>query len=56
MNSLLTLIRDVPDFPKPGVVFKDIGPLLADRTGFEACITALSAPWRDTAKGRLSFA
>jgi adenine phosphoribosyltransferase len=48
MNSLYALIRDVPDFPKPGVVFKDIGPLLADPTGFAACITALAAPWRDT--------
>jgi adenine phosphoribosyltransferase len=48
MNSLQTLIRDVPDFPKPGVVFKDIGPLLADPTGFAACITALAAPWKDT--------
>lgn len=48
MNSLLSLIRDVPDFPKPGVVFKDIGPLLADPTGFAACITALAMPWRDT--------
>lgn len=48
MNSLQTLIRDVPDFPKPGVVFKDIGPLLADPAGFAACITALAAPWRDT--------
>ncbi len=47
MNSLRTLIRDVPDFPRPGVVFKDIGPLLADPTGFTACITALAAPWRD---------
>ena len=48
MNSLHSLIRDVPDFPKPGVVFKDIGPLLADPTGFAACITALAAPWKDT--------
>lgn len=48
MNSLHALIRDVPDFPKPGVVFKDIGPLLADPAGFAACITALAAPWRDT--------
>ena len=47
MSNLLHLIRDVPDFPKPGVVFKDIGPLLADPTGFAACITALAAPWRD---------
>jgi adenine phosphoribosyltransferase len=48
MANLLTLIRDVPDFPKPGVVFKDIGPLLADPAGFAACITALAAPWKDT--------
>lgn len=46
MKALHTLIRDVPDFPKPGVVFKDIGPLLADPTGFAACITALASPWR----------
>ena len=29
-----SLIRDVPDFPKPGVVFKDITPLLANPNGF----------------------
>ncbi|MFC5570012.1 adenine phosphoribosyltransferase [Lysobacter yangpyeongensis] len=49
MTNLNLLIRDVPDFPKPGVVFKDIGPLLADPTGFAACITALATPWRGTA-------
>ena len=48
MNSLYSLIRDVPDFPRPGVVFKDIGPLLADPTGFAACIEMLAQPWRDT--------
>ena len=31
-------IRDIPDFPKPGIVFKDITPLLADRTAFRATI------------------
>jgi adenine phosphoribosyltransferase len=31
-------IRDVPDFPKPGIVFKDITPLLADRSAFRATI------------------
>lgn len=41
------LIRDVPDFPKPGVIFKDIGPLLADPAGLAACITALAKPWRE---------
>jgi adenine phosphoribosyltransferase len=32
--DLSALIRDVPDFPKPGVLFKDITPLLADPDGF----------------------
>ncbi|KQY55120.1 adenine phosphoribosyltransferase [Lysobacter sp. Root494] len=49
MTTFHTLIRDVPDFPKPGVVFKDIGPLLADPAGFAACIDALVAQWHGTA-------
>ena len=40
-------IRDVPDFPKPGVVFKDITPLLADAQSFRECVDALVAPWRN---------
>ena len=35
-------LRDVPDFPQPGVVFKDIVPLLADGTAFETVICALT--------------
>lgn len=35
------LIRDVPDFPKPGVTFKDITPLLASPLGFSAAIAEL---------------
>jgi adenine phosphoribosyltransferase len=35
-------IRDVPDFPKPGVMFKDINPLLADATAFRTVINALA--------------
>ncbi|MGN6576404.1 MAG: adenine phosphoribosyltransferase [Nocardioides sp.] len=41
------LIRDVPDFPKPGVVFKDITPLLADHEGFTGVVEALAAAGRD---------
>jgi adenine phosphoribosyltransferase len=48
MPPFHTLIRNVPDFPKAGVVFKDIGPLLADPAGFAACIDALVAQWKDT--------
>jgi adenine phosphoribosyltransferase len=36
-------LRDVPDFPIPGVLFKDIVPLLADGEAFAACVAALAA-------------
>lgn len=44
---LAARIRDVPDFPQPGILFKDITPLLADARAFGECIEALAAPWRD---------
>jgi adenine phosphoribosyltransferase len=37
------LVRDVPDFPEPGVVFKDISPLLADHVAFAAVVDAMVA-------------
>ena len=36
-------IRDIPDYPQPGVVFKDITPLLADGEAFAAAVAALAA-------------
>ncbi|WP_405620101.1 adenine phosphoribosyltransferase [Streptomyces sp. NBC_01511] len=39
---LLSRIRDVPDYPKPGVMFKDITPLLADPKAFTALTDALA--------------
>lgn len=41
-------IRDVPEFPKPGVVFKDITPLLAAPDAFRAAIDAVCEPWKGT--------
>ncbi len=41
------LIRDVADFPRPGIVFKDITPVLANAAAFDAALDALAAPWRD---------
>lgn len=41
--DLAALISDVPDFPKPGVSFKDITPLLGSSEGFAACVEALVA-------------
>ncbi|SDF94277.1 adenine phosphoribosyltransferase [Dyella sp. 333MFSha] len=46
MSFISHLVRDVPDFPRPGIMFKDITPLLADATAFAACIDALCEPWR----------
>ena len=42
-ERLLARIRDVPDYPNPGIVFKDITPLLADAAAFAATIDALAA-------------
>ena len=42
-----SLIREVPDFPSPGILFRDMMPLLADRTGFAAMLADLVAPWRE---------
>ena len=41
------LVIDVPDFPEPGVLFKDITPLLADHAAFTTIIEALAARGRD---------
>ena len=47
VERLRSLIRDVPDFPRPGIVFKDITLLLGDRTAFAAAVSALAEPYRD---------
>ncbi|MEV5980551.1 adenine phosphoribosyltransferase [Streptomyces sp. NPDC052114] len=41
-DLLLSRIRDVPDYPKPGVMFKDITPLLADPVAFKALTETLA--------------
>jgi adenine phosphoribosyltransferase len=45
------LIRDIPDFPKPGIVFKDISPLLADHDGLTAVVRGLAAAGRENGEG-----
>lgn len=46
LDALTRLVRDIPDFPEPGVVFKDITPLLADPDGFGAVVAALAEAGR----------
>jgi len=46
VGHLKKLIRDIPDFPKPGVLFRDITPLLADPQGLALSIELLANPYR----------
>jgi adenine phosphoribosyltransferase len=47
MQNLKTLIREVPDFPKPGILFYDITTLLKDKDGLHGVIDALCGHYRD---------
>lgn len=42
LQYIRSLIHDVPDFPKPGIIFKDITPLIADPRGFGAVVEQLA--------------
>lgn len=44
--DLKRLIRDVPDYPKPGVLFRDITPLLRDPSGLAMAVELMSQPFR----------
>src|SRR5437667_4508333 len=46
LDAIRLAIRDVPDFPKPGVVFKDITPLLIDAKLFAGAVERMAAPYR----------
>jgi adenine phosphoribosyltransferase len=48
-EAIARLVPDVQDFPEPGIVFKDITPLLADPVGFQSVIYALAEAGRDEA-------
>lgn len=45
-DSLKSLIRDIPDFPRSGILFRDITPLLADPSGLAMSIELLANPFR----------
>ena len=47
VDDLRHAIRDVPDFPKPGILFKDITPLLADGRLFRRACEAMAEPFRN---------
>lgn len=47
VEELKSYIRDVPDFPRPGILFKDITPLLRSPRALEASIESLAEPFRE---------
>ena len=46
-SSLRELVRDIPDWPQPGITFRDITPLLAAPDAFGVTVDALAAPFAD---------
>jgi adenine phosphoribosyltransferase len=46
-DQLRRYIRDVPDFPKPGILFRDVTPLLLEPAALEGAIEALTAPFQN---------
>src|SRR3972149_6528251 len=47
MDNLKKLIRDVPDFPKKGIIFKDITPLLQNPKGLRECVEEISTHYKN---------
>lgn len=47
MADLSSLIRSIPDYPKPGIMFRDVTTLLGDAQGFQQAIIGLAQPFKD---------
>jgi adenine phosphoribosyltransferase len=52
--DLTSYIRDVPDFPKKGIIFKDITPLLAAPEALQFAVESLAKPFRDAGVSRVA--
>lgn len=48
MIHLADTIRTIPDYPKPGIMFRDVTTLMSHRDAFEKAIDEMAAPWRET--------
>ncbi len=45
IEEIKRLVRDIPDFPKPGILFRDITPLIGDGHGLAAIVDQVAEPW-----------
>jgi adenine phosphoribosyltransferase len=48
LSAMKSLIRSIPDFPIPGILFRDVTPLIKDKDGFRAAIDILSEAYTDS--------
>ena len=53
IKDIYRAIRDVPDFPKPGILFKDITPLLLEPKAFRRAVELMAAPFADARATRV---
>jgi len=51
--DLRRFIRDIPDYPKPGILFRDLTPLFGDAKALAGAVEALAAPFRDAGIARV---
>ncbi|MEM7693294.1 MAG: adenine phosphoribosyltransferase [Pseudomonadota bacterium] len=49
MSDLKHLVRAIPDYPKPGIIFRDVTTLFADPDGMAGIVSAMCEPFRDAA-------
>ena len=54
LQALRDAIRCIPDYPKPGIVFRDITTLLGDAPMFRLAVTELARPWDETVIGHVA--
>lgn len=52
--DLYAHIRDVPDFPKPGIVFKDITPILSNHAAFDGAVNLMLAPFAEAGVSKVA--
>jgi adenine phosphoribosyltransferase len=48
LSDLASLVRAIPDYPKTGIIFRDVTTLFADADGFRRTVEAMTAPFRET--------
>ena len=54
LEALKDAIRSIPDYPKPGIVFRDITTLLRDAPMFQLAVAELARPWREASIGHVA--